>query len=111
MLFLTADILAHLFHLRLAHGKRSVTALPGETPPRHFIRPSGRVGLELLNEFRDRGGRLNLGKEMNMVGSASDLQGNAAQSAHRPTEIFVQFGAQLIADERITLFSGKNNVV
>ena len=91
MLFLVVDVGLYRFEIGDAHGKATVSALPGKVRNRWLgFQPEGRCAFQFLDPVRLGDGAAQSGKNMHMVFHATYTKRRASKSFGNFAEIPVQ---------------------
>ena len=113
MVFLIPDVFLDDAHLRITDRKSSVALLPFEmcAEQSFFVHPCRRTPFDLLDHVGYGDRRWKMGKNMDVIGNASDLNHVTVFLTNDSTDVFVQPILAFVGDERPAIFCPEHNVI
>lgn len=113
MFFLPLDVTTHLRNLRLTHRKCAISFLTRESRgvSERSRYPTGRVCLQLADDFRNGLVLSQLRQDVNMIDRSVNDQRNSIFFADRATEVLMNSSTNCSRQPWFAPLRGKNNVI
>ncbi len=112
MLFLLGNVFPHHVALRSAHGKSSISLLPGKLTVSGFLmHPARGNSLHIAHDIREAGRRPQADEKMDMVGNTTDGFRHALHISNHATEICVQSSTPSFGDVRDAVLRAEDEMV